>query len=1209
MAPSSSSALVASSSHSAMHTGEWDYDVFLCFRGDDTRHGFTSHLLAALSDRKIKVFIDTMLRKTESIDELLSVLQRSALSIVIFSENFADSTWCLDEVATIAQSMAKLGHRALPVFYKVGWSDVAEDSGNYSVTIHEKLKSSPEDDKRWRGALKTVANCAGHTSQAIQIESKLIKLMVEDVMKLLTDMSPSIKSNNLVGLGSRVWEVEQLLAMDSLDDTRIIGLWGMGGVGKTTLAKACYERMVSSTEEIKHHFIWNINENCERQRGVEGIVHELYSKLLSENNLGREDLDMNYRRARLSRLKVFIVLDAVETHCQLEQFLLGDVFNLTKLFATGSRIIVTTRNKKVLQNAMAKVYGIECLNDDESIQLFSLRAFRQYCPPDNWMHLSRIATSKCKGNPLALRVLGGTLFGEDKDYWESFLGGLSLIQNPQIRDILRRSYDKMGTDEKRLFLDVACFLHGISRSTVIGYLAVLYPAAHVKVKDLIDNSLLICRCSEYGEKIEIHDLLKTMALDIVNEEPKLGKRSRLVDPDDIYKLLTTTKVESWGTLYRELFFRGIEMMVPPRRKRRKVIDMDRKGKCALEGLITTEGINLNLSKAKEMHLEANAFQGMDSLTFLKFWRLLKYIYHYQPTKKIIHLPSGGIDSLPDRLRWLQWDEYPSKSLPSGIYPQYLVHLIIRWSPIENCWENFDQPKLVNLVVLDLSSCFNLTAIPDLSESSKLEELLLPECRSLVELPSHVQCLEKLIILDLGYCLNLERLPSKLNSKFLKFVRMHDCPKVKFCPEINSGDLMELDLNGTPVSELPNAIYHVKEGGSLHLYGEIFTNFPAISASLDMFWLCHTAMKEINSYDHQASFELPPKISNLRLCGNSQLKSLPKSIWSMAASSLTVMGSPLLESLPEISEPVNGLKLLYITECESLKCLPLSINNLVSLSDLRLGNTGIKSLPSSIEELERLCHLDLSNCKSLESIPSNFHNLPKLLELLLRGCSSIQYLPELPPNLSILDVSGCRLLQALPSNITKLSWKCLRFYDCPQIDRILPDEIMANYLVHAILSRHSKNELAYSGSDIPEWFEYKNVTDKDNSCLTVQLPPANCTGSKQPIKGIAFGVVWSSDAFDFWPIMKCECDFGTITMASWSSYSFSANTRDVTKSSDQVLLWFDKIKQSKEGETEAWFVKYASQTVLLRFSPDLRYTEGEKQTKNLTIKRYGVSPLY
>ncbi|CAI0556529.1 unnamed protein product [Linum tenue] len=537
------------------------------------------------------------------------------------------------------------------------------------------------------------------------------------------------------------------------------------------------------------------------------------------------------------------------------------------------------------------------------------------------------------------------------------------------------------------------------------------------------------------------------------------------------------------------FFKGIKTMVPPRRKRRKATNMHPKGNCALEGLRTVEGISLDLHNAKEMHLEANAFEGMDSLTFLKFFG-----------KKNIKLPYGGLDFLPNGLRWLQWDEYPSKSLPSGFYPCHLVHLILRWSPIKKCWEGFDQPKLVNLMVLDLSFCSNLTVIPDLSCSLQLEELLLQDCTSLVEVPSHVQYLDKLITLDLGRCVNIRRLPSKLNSKVLKHVKINDCPMVRHCPEINSGELMELDLSGTPVRELPSAIYSVKEGGSLRLYGKIITNFPAVSASLNEFNLNHTTMKEMNSYDHhQASSKLLPKFASLSLHGNSQLKSLP----------------------------------------------------------------------------------------------NNIHKLPKLNKLWLSGCESIVSLPELPPSLSELDVGGCKSLQALPSNATKLSWRRLLLYNCPKLDMTIPDEIVANYLPY---------ELQYLGNKIPEWFAYKSMKDKDNSCLTVQLPPANRTSSKQLIRGIAFGVVCSSS--NAWLVI-CDCVIGTVTVASWSCY---VPRWYAMKSSDNVLLWFaSDEKAGSVGEGEAWYVKYAGHTVSFSFYP--HGGDAKPWKRKLKIKRCGVSLLY
>ncbi|CAN0928171.1 Disease resistance protein RUN1 [Linum grandiflorum] len=1193
------------SSRSSLYSGGWEYDVFLCFRGDDTRHGFTSHLMSALSDRQIRTFIDDKLSKTESIDELISILQRCALSVVVFSEKFADSVWCLEEVATIARRVTKFGHRVLPVFYRVDPSDVEDDTGSYATTIDREYKAKSsylEDKTRWMGALKAVANCAGHTSHAIKIESELIKAVVEDVQKQLIDMSPSIKYENLVGMGSRIFEVQQLLAMDKVDDTCIVGLWGMGGVGKTTLAKACYERITSSDKGIKHLFVPNINEKWEKHHDVQEIVHKLYSKLLNENNIDYEDLGITYRRERLSRLRVFIVLDNVESLQQLEQLALGDVFNLSKIFAVGSRIMVTTRNRKVLQNAMAKIYNVECLNDEESIRLFSLHAFKRDCPQDNWTNKSRFATSYCMGNPLALKILGGALFGEDMHYWQSFLRGLRQTGKVEIHNILRRSYNKLGEVEKRIFLDVACLLYGISRSRLIEYMGTMYPSSYAKVKDLIDRSLLSCVSEENGEKIEVHDLLKEMAWNIVNEEPKLGKRSRLVDPDDICKLLRTqdvhklliaSEVKNWSTSFIGLF-KGIGLVLQ-KLKKRKIVDN------ALEEHRTTEGIYLDLSKAKEMYLEADAFEGMNSLIFLKLEEK-----HNLETK--VYLPCGGLDSLPNELRWLEWDGYPSKSLPSKFYPQHLVHLIIRHSPIQKCWEGYNQPQLVNLMVLDLSYCRNLIDIPNISSSLNLEELLLKGCKSLVEVPSHVQYLTKLITLDIGNCRNLKRLPPKLHSKLLKHVRMWCCYNVKHCSEIISEELVEFDMSRTSLKELPNAIYNVKQNGNLRICGENITKFPAVTTSLKTFCLSDTSIRDIDlaDYHHQTSSELIlPRFDELYLFGNSQLKSLPKNIWNVVSLGLHIDGSPLLESLPEISEPLTSLAYLHMTDCGNLKSLPSSISNITSLKVLGLSKTGIKSLPSSIQELRHLFCIILSHCKSLESIPSSIYELPFLANLVMNGCEGIRSLPELPPNnMMKLDVGGCKSLQALPSNTCKfLRLVSLHFEGCPQLDQTIPAEIIANFLVHASLSRSSQYDVVCSRSEFPEWLTDKsmNLKEEENSSVGVELPLPNENDQPMVMKGIVFGLVFSSQSS---VRIRCDCKVGNTIIASWS-YDIESSIGEGDNSSEKVSLMFDKEVAGREKD-EAWYVKYAG--LVVSFNYHISHQD-MKLKKTPKIRRFGVSLMY
>ncbi|CAN1255562.1 Disease resistance protein RUN1 [Linum perenne] len=1146
------------SSETCPYTGEWEYDVFLCFRGDDTRLGFTSHLMNALSSKQIRTFIDDKLEKTKSIDELVSILQRSALSVVVFSEKFADSSWCLDEVATIAPRMTKFGHRVLPIFYNMDPSDVTCDSGSYATIIDREYKGRStysEDKRKWMDALKAVANCAGHTSQAIKIESELIKKIVQDVQKQLIDMSSIIKSANLVGMGSRILEVERLLAMDVLDDTRIIGLWGMGGVGKTTLAKACYGRITSSNKSIKHLFIRNITEICGKHQGVEEVVRKLYSKLLDESN----------------------------------QLGLGDVSNLTKIFAAGSRIVVTTRNKKVLQNAMTKIYDLECLNDEESTRLFSLHAFKQDFPQDNWTDKSRLAISYCKGNPLALKILGGALFGEDTHYWKSFLSGLRQTGQLEIQNVLRKSYDTLGATEKKIFLDVACLFRDISRSELIAYMETIHSSSCAKVKDLTDRSLLTCVSGENGKKIEVHDLLKEMAWNIVNEEPKLGKRSRLVDPDDIHKLLTTREVDTFLL----------------RRKKRKMVDMDCKAYNPLEEYRTTEGISLDLTEAKEMYLEANAFDRMNSLTFLKIWES----DDSYPRKRKIHVPYGGLDSLPNGLRWLEWDLYPSKFLPSKFYPQHLVHLNIRHSPIQSCWRGYDQPQLVNLIVLNLYACENLITIPNISSSSNLEELVLSGCTSLVEVPSYVQYFTKLITIDFSYCPNLKHLPPKLDSKLLKHVRMSYL-NVTHCPEINSRELEELNLDKTSLLELPSAVYNVKQNGDLYLYGKNIINFPAITR-LRTLLLKHTSIRETDfsdDDDHQTSSVLAQsRFRALYLHENSQLESMPKSIWNMVSRELVIKGSPLLESLPEILEPIYGLTYLYITGCESLKSLPSSISNIRSLKLLDLSRTGIRSLPSSIHEMGQLAWIELKYCKSLKSIPSSIQKLSSLTKLIMVGCESIRSLPELPPNVCTLELSGCKSLQALPSNTGNLmKLGILQFENCPQLDQTIPIEIVTNFFVHARLAPIRRGEFQQSRSELPKWFSHRsmNLNEAEECIVRMELPLLK-DGDQSMIKGIVFGAVYSSHYNGY---VTCGCEVGNTIVAAWIS---SLWDRDVSES-DKLWLMFSKKLPGNCAmgidENEAWYVKFAGLVVSFKF-----YIEepggGKFIKKKLKVKGCGVSFLY
>ena len=148
------------SSSSSTHQRR-SYDVFLSFRGKDTRNGFTGHLYKALCDNGMYTFMDDDLQRGEEIsEELLKTIERSMISIIVFSENYVESHWCLDELVKIMKCRTN-GQLVQPVFYKVNPSEVRHQRGSFGVTLtkfEEKFKNKVQS---WRSALREAANLSG----------------------------------------------------------------------------------------------------------------------------------------------------------------------------------------------------------------------------------------------------------------------------------------------------------------------------------------------------------------------------------------------------------------------------------------------------------------------------------------------------------------------------------------------------------------------------------------------------------------------------------------------------------------------------------------------------------------------------------------------------------------------------------------------------------------------------------------------------------------------------------------------------------------------------------------------------------------------------------------------------------------------------------------------------------------------------------------
>ena len=161
------STLKASSSSSNPRT----YDVFLSFRGEDTRKTFTGHLYAYLVERDIHTFRDDEeLEKGGDIaSDLSRVIEESKIFVVIFSKHYADSKWCLDELVKIIDCKTEKGSVVLPVFYHVEPTDVRNQGGSFKDAFLEHAKDADQEKKKtietWENALKIAANLSGYHLQ------------------------------------------------------------------------------------------------------------------------------------------------------------------------------------------------------------------------------------------------------------------------------------------------------------------------------------------------------------------------------------------------------------------------------------------------------------------------------------------------------------------------------------------------------------------------------------------------------------------------------------------------------------------------------------------------------------------------------------------------------------------------------------------------------------------------------------------------------------------------------------------------------------------------------------------------------------------------------------------------------------------------------------------------------------------------------------
>ncbi|KAH0726928.1 TMV resistance protein N-like isoform X1 [Solanum tuberosum] len=852
-------------------------------------------------------------------------VEESGISIIIFSNDYVSSSLCLDELVMILNCSKR--RSVLPIFYHVDPSDVRKQKGRIGEAFdrYEEAKV-----RKWKEALKQVADLGGMVlqNQADGHESKFIQKILKVVENKLSRPVLYI-CPHLIGIERRVEKINSWLEDGSTDvDTLVI--CGIGGIGKTTMAKYVYNLNYSKFDGSS--FLSNIRENSTHHKGFVTLQRQFLSDICKRKKKPMFSVDegMTEMRDAVSCKRILLVLDDVDSRDQLDALL-----EMKDLLYPGSKVIVTTRNKRLLRPFdVHKLYEFEALNRDESVELLSWHAFGQDCPIKGFEVCSEQVAIHCGGLPLALEVLGATLAGRNIDIWRSTIQKLETIPNHQILKKLAISYESLEDDhDKNLFLHLACFFIGKDRDLVIAILNRCNFYTVIGIENLVDRNFV--KISE-SNRLIMHQMIRDMGRDIVRQESPMepGKRSRLWRSKDSYNVL----IQNLATQTIQGIILDMDMLKENDIIRSSFSPIDfkkHKTKNFLNYPNPQRG-QWHLSDAKEVTnelvLETVVFEKMQKLRLLQFDH--------------VEL-QGSFDVFPKRLRWLRWSELQLECMPIDFPLESLVVIELQRSRLRKIWHGVKFLKY--LKIFDLSHSYELLRTPDFSGLPNLEKLILRYCTSLIELHETIGCLESLVLLNLKNCKNLQRLPDSICMlKCLVTLNISGCSSLEYVPmDLDKVDsLRELYADEIAVHQMVSTAEEVQPW-----YGFLRS------------WMCKGT--------------ICPKVSHISLPNSLVTLSLAKcnlsdDTFPVAFNSLSLLQNLDLSqnkicSLPKGISYLTRLQKLEVEGCEKLK----SLIGLPNIEHLNVTNCSLLEKISYQSKSSSLKNLLVSNCVELVEIDGNF----------------------------------------------------------------------------------------------------------------------------------------------------------------------------------------------------------------------------------------------
>ncbi|KAG6556785.1 hypothetical protein Mapa_001731 [Marchantia paleacea] len=903
-------------------------------------------------------------------------------------------------------------------------------------------------------------------------------------MDRMTSKTKQLPPENLQKLHKKavgVYTLVESVIPEVMQTHAILGLWGMGGAGKTTLAKLLFNKL-----SPKFEYSCFVSD----AKLIDGKVEELRTRVKTHMHhrgqpMSLADVEGEWKQIQEKRL--ILVLDDVANEQDVQ--ILNDIAR--ENCVDESRYIVTSR----LENLLKKlddvcIYQVPLLDGESAESLFMSYAFPDHGEPSSTLrqYVDEVV-EKCDGLPLTLEILGKYLGrNNDEETWKHTLKGLAeaeeLTGDEKLWAQLKLSYDSLDHEEKEMFLDVASFFVESQYTLREAKCAwdILYEDTLEHWQNLVDLAL-VYRVEDH-RTLKMHQQLKDLGRQIALTSGIGGKASRVWKPQAAFKLLHSQEqpgnhsddVEETVTLRIDWspgpdFKAQDDAVIWKNLRRMKELQyLDCSSKIELNEdsefppglvLLSWRGVVTELPFDPALHdslvvfkLDASRGQGKNTLRGLDY---LPHNFGLLSSLRILELTRCSFDSLPDsfgqlcklrrlkivhcdnlmtlpetfgklsRLEYLEIDCKKMHALPVSFGKlSYLEELFLHHCSFHILPDTFC--NLLRLRALEMKYCGKLSTLPKkIGYLSLLERLGISHCKSLRNLPENFGPFLSLTHLSIMYCDQLEKFPESFPAK-LKELKLYisGCPQIENLPEA-LGRLAALD----------------------RLKVRLVCRLKALP----------------ESFGHLVA------LNHLEIDDCSRLEKLPESFGHMVSlNHLEIKRCHRIQILPESFGQLSGLAHLKIDDCSKLKTLPESFGTLASLEHLEIDDCNeLERLPESFGQLMSLTHLKIRDCSKLGSLPDSFGGLLSLRTFEICDCYSLKAMPESfgnLPALKYLEISTCfSLVQLSLGNLRAL--KHLQINDCSVLQKLADSFEQLRALRHLNISKCFKLD---SLPELPESLE-------------------------------------------------------------------------------------------------------------------------------------------